>query len=392
MDVPYATQIDWADPFSYCRPSFLGFEDELVVVREPEKETDSENDEDEDMMDILENDRPIRYNSMDQHFGYAECRSASGKSKHNEDMAAYTFGQVHGKRYEAWILWDGHASWRCARLAMCLYDDVLRSELLRHFDEGKGDVGEKICDALSQSFTALDEKIRHISETCEKSIKGGAAMIVVFRCGRNVWVANAGDCKAVVAKEEEEGDVIHNETTHALNVCDTHTVTNERRRLQRLAYENPKLLGGVFCRRIFEPPSGMKKFRGRWTPRDTDIGTSVSNTFPFFGFHVHTYHQKSTLTIKHPHLPSKINDHQPTTNSSTKVQRWDFDSDLSVESVITRSDVMSEKSHNGCLFKSPMICGKHLFGVIQCSRGIGDFNLRAHENIPLNRFFHRGLV
>ena len=33
-----------------------------------------------------------------------------------------------------------------------------------------------------------------------------------------------------------------------------------------------------------------------------------------------------------------------------------------------------------------MICGKHLFGVIQCSRGIGDFNLRAHENIPVKPF------
>ena len=43
--------------------------------------------------------------------------------------------------------------------------------------------------------------------------------------------------------------------------------------------------------------------------------------------------------------------------------------------------------------KSPMICGKHLFGVIQCSRGIGDYNLRAgHENILVKPFFHRNRV
>ena len=339
--VPYASQIDWADPFTYCRPSFLGFPSQDKVQETSSKETDSEDDdeeEDDDLVGVLRDDRQIRLNTMDQNFGYAECRSVRGKSKRNEDFASYTFGQVHDKRYEAWVLWDGHSSWRCARLATCLYEDVLRSELLRQFNEGKGECGEKIVMALQESFTTLDRKIRKISETCEKSIKGGAAMIVVFRCGNVVWVANAGDCQAVVATEHEE-----EEENTALNVCDTHTVTNERRRLQRIAYENPKLLGGVFSRRIFEPPSGMKKFRGRWTPRDTDIGTSV--------------------------------------------QCWDFDSDLSVSSKITRSDVMSEKSQNGCLFKSPMICGKHLFGVIQCSRGIGDYNLRAgHENILVKPF------
>ena len=270
--VPYASQIDWADPFSYCRPSFLGFSQDDDKVQESSKETDSEDDEDD--VAVHDDDRPIRLNTMDQNFGYAECRSVSGKSKLNEDFALYTFGQVHDKRYEAWVLWDGHSSWRCARLATCLYEDVLRSELLRQFEEEKGDFREKIVTALQESFTNLDRKIRKISETCEKSIKGGAAMIVVFRCDRKVWVANAGDCQAVVATEQEHEDEEEEETT-ALNVCDTHTVTNERRRLQRIAYENPKLLNGVFCRRIFEPPSGMKKFRGRWTPRDTDIGTSV---------------------------------------------------------------------------------------------------------------------
>ena len=105
--------------------------------------------------------------------------------------------------------------------------------------------------------------------------------------------------------------MIRNETTHALNVCDTHTVTNERRRLQRLAYENPKLLGGVFCRRIFEPPSGMKKFRGRWTPRDTDIGTSVRSHFLVFmstPSKIHTYHQKSTTINQQQTHQQRYND------------------------------------------------------------------------------------
>jgi hypothetical protein len=255
--VPHATQIDWADPFSYCRPSFLGFQDENNNNQNEDttnKETDSELEDDDEEERVEYSERKIRCNSFDQNFGYAECRNACLKSKRNEDMALYMFGELPNninKRYQVWILWDGHASWRCARLATCLYEDILRRELLRSFhDDKSSSIREKISNALSESFTKLDQKIFDISKKCENGIKGGAAMIVVFRCDRDVWIANAGDCKAVVANEDDT----------SLNVCRTHSVTNERRRLQRLAYENPKLLRGVFCRRLFEPPIGRTSF------------------------------------------------------------------------------------------------------------------------------------
>jgi len=47
---------------------------------------------------------------------------------------------------------------------------------------------------------------------------------------------------------------------------------------------------------------------------------------------------------------------------------------------------MSEKSKNGCQFKSPMIIGKRLFGITQCSRGIGDFTLVAYDNVAVKPF------
>ena len=207
---------------------------------------------------------------MAWHAGYAETIN-SGKSLYvNEDQASLhvtsltVADPVHSKHpstttipYVMFGVFDGHAGWGAAIMAAHTVHKHIKDKLnnVKHFlareqaeviaedDPGLGCITEPIpkellvTGALEEAFVEMDEQIRGERNTF--MIKGGCTAIVALFIQNKLYVANAGDCRAVI---------VHHRASKIMPMSNDFTPETDRQRLQRLAYLQPQLLGRYFGR------------------------------------------------------------------------------------------------------------------------------------------------
>jgi protein phosphatase 1H len=204
--------------------------------------------------------------------GYAETIN-SGKSLYsNEDQAAMHIGSLHvpgggpdktvaNIPYTLFCIFDGHAGTGAALMAAHTMHIHIREKLgaVKHFlalqqaeviaedDPGLGCITEPIPTellvqgALEEAFAEMDDQIRR--ERATYSIKGGCTAIVALFLQQKLYVANAGDCRAIL---------ITNDLQDITPLSMDFTPETDRKRLQTLAFLQPQLLGKHFGRIEFQ--------------------------------------------------------------------------------------------------------------------------------------------
>ena len=239
--------------YEYARPVFL----EIT-----QKQADSAKDHGQRIL-LTPND----VSRMPWLAGYAETIN-SGKSLYsNEDQASIHVSTLLSGEpekdqqctiwYMVFGIFDGHAGTGAALTAANTLHGHIKDKLctIRHFlareqaeviaedDPGLGCITEPIqteslvMGALEEAFAEMDDQIRRERETYR--IKGGCTAQVALFMQSKLFVANAGDCRAVLFTEN--GSKI---TPMSLDF----TPETDRRRLQTLAYLQPQLLGKHYGR------------------------------------------------------------------------------------------------------------------------------------------------
>lgn len=244
--------------YEYARPVFL----EIT-----QKQTDAAKDHGQRLI-LTPNDT----SRMPWCTGYAETIN-SGKSLYsNEDQAAMHVSSLHVPAsgpdkssttipYTVFCVFDGHAGTGAALTAAHTMHSHLKEKLnaIKHFlalqqaeviaedDPGLGCITEPIPTellvqgALEEAFAEMDDQIRR--ERATYSIKGGCTAIVALFLQQKLYVANAGDCRAILTTDD-----LQKITPLSMDF----TPETDRKRLQTLAFLQPQLLGKYFGRIEFQ--------------------------------------------------------------------------------------------------------------------------------------------
>ncbi|XP_078066003.1 protein phosphatase 1M-like [Mustelus asterias] len=269
----------------YCRPHFLH--------QNPAEM--SQNGDQRDRPILL----PPRNKKLPWNTGYAEVINA-GKSILNEDQAtcrpmflrkAMDIEEewvllcpdedtpAQGLAATYWGLFDGHNGPLAAILASEQLHHCIREQLEEILDVISGPcnvppplrlagdkgtqteisygVEKNVCienlvkGALETAFKNCDEQIEHYQASHNQT--GGCTVLVVLRLQGKLYVANAGDSRAIMVHK-----------TDVLPLSNEFTAVTERQRIQYLAFLKPELLGDVFSRH--EVPRRVKR---------SDIGEKV---------------------------------------------------------------------------------------------------------------------
>ncbi|XGW30338.1 hypothetical protein V3C99_009372 [Haemonchus contortus] len=114
---------------------------------------------------------------------------------------------------------------------------------------------ELVVGALEAAFVDMDSQIAEDKQTWR--ITGGCAAIAVLVFLGKLYVANAGDCRAVLVTDEG---------SKALS--SDFTPGTERKRLQTLAYQNPELIGNCFSRLEYSRTLSRKDLKTKVLFRD----------------------------------------------------------------------------------------------------------------------------
>ncbi|XP_033114622.1 protein phosphatase 1H-like isoform X2 [Anneissia japonica] len=115
-----------------------------------------------------------------------------------------------------------------------------------------------IIGALESSFYEMDEQIA--TEKCTYHISGGCtALVALFVLGK-LYVANAGDSRAVICRGKE-----------VIPMSSDHTPLSERQRLQTIAKLHPNLLGDEFARLEYQKRVGRKDIGKKRLYRDAHM-------------------------------------------------------------------------------------------------------------------------
>ncbi|XP_060095954.1 protein phosphatase 1M isoform X1 [Heteronotia binoei] len=226
-------------------------------------------------------DRPLQWNT-----GYAETINAQ-KSEFNEDQATCCQISIRKKNYDKeedqewlilcsteyltgyyWALFDGHGGPEAAIMASNYLHYCIKQKL----EDVVGGItedhppmhlnGQRVCQsdphfveekqiwqedivigALEQAFQECDEIIGQEMEAANQS--GGCTALTVLYLQGKLYVANAGDSRALLVRK------------HSIVPLSTEfTPETERQRIQHLAFIYPKLLADEFTR--FEFPRRLK--------------------------------------------------------------------------------------------------------------------------------------
>uniref|UniRef100_A0A8C0NXI7 PPM-type phosphatase domain-containing protein n=2 Tax=Canis lupus TaxID=9612 RepID=A0A8C0NXI7_CANLF len=241
--------------------------------------------------------------------GYAEVINA-GKSRHNEDQACCEVVYVEGRRsvsgaprepsrgqglcFYYWGLFDGHAGGGAAEMASKLLHRHIQEQLKDLVEilqdpsppplclpstpgaPGSSDsshlVGPQSCwssqkevtheslvvGAIENAFQFMDEQMA--KERRGHQAEGGCcALVVVYLLGK-VYVANAGDSRAIIVRN---GEIIP--------MSQEFTPETERQRLQLLGFLKPELLGGEFTHLEFPRRIQPKELGQRMLYRDQNM-------------------------------------------------------------------------------------------------------------------------
>ncbi|XP_071492145.1 protein phosphatase 1H-like [Diadema antillarum] len=237
--------------------------------------------------------------------GYAEVVNA-GKSKRNEDQAAARHMVISHKDREKTLdtspgngiqkkeldqipftyfgIFDGHAGCGVSVMASRVLHDKILSKLESVYDllasssveqrqftrsgdqrpnkwpfsEKEVSVESLIVGAFESAFVEMDEQVR--KEKLEYHIPGGCTVLVaVFILGK-LYVANAGDSRAIICRGY---DIIPMSTDF--------TPTTERQRLQQVASCNPHFLGNEFSHLEFQKRVQRKDLGKKLMYRDQNM-------------------------------------------------------------------------------------------------------------------------
>lgn len=241
--------------------------------------------------------------------GYAEVINA-GKSRHNEDQACCEVVYVEGRRsvtgaprelsrgqglcFYYWGLFDGHAGGGAAEMASRLLHRHIREQLKDLVEilqdpsppplclpttPGTPDssdpshlLGPQSCwssqkevtheslvvGAIENAFQLMDEQMAR--ERRGHQVEGGCcALVVVYLLGK-VYVANAGDSRAIIVRN---GEIIP--------MSREFTPETERQRLQLLGFLKPELLGSEFTHLEFPRRVLPKELGQRMLYRDQNM-------------------------------------------------------------------------------------------------------------------------
>ncbi|XP_042530714.1 protein phosphatase 1J isoform X3 [Dipodomys spectabilis] len=242
--------------------------------------------------------------------GYAEVINA-GKSRHNEDQACCEVVYVDSQRrsvtgapreasqsqgfcFYYWGLFDGHAGGGAAEMASRLLHrhiqeqlkdlvDILQDPLppplclpstpgSPSYSNTSHLVGPQSCwssqkevtheslviGAIENAFQLMDEQMAQ--ERRGYQVDGGCcALVVVYLLGK-VYVANAGDSRAIIVRN---GEVIP--------MSREFTPETERQRLQLLGFLKPELLGSEFTHLEFPRRVQPKELGQRMLYRDQNM-------------------------------------------------------------------------------------------------------------------------
>ncbi|KAF4021472.1 hypothetical protein G4228_013366, partial [Cervus hanglu yarkandensis] len=165
--------------------------------------------------------------------GYAEVINA-GKSRHNEDQACCEVVYVEGRRSV--------------------------SGAPREPSRGQKEVTHEslVVGAIENAFQLMDEQMAR--ERRGHQVEGGCcALVVVYLLGK-VYVANAGDSRAIIVRN---GEIIP--------MSREFTPETERQRLQLLGFLKPELLGGEFTHLEFPRRVQPKELGQRMLYRDQNM-------------------------------------------------------------------------------------------------------------------------
>ncbi|XP_045402781.1 protein phosphatase 1J isoform X3 [Lemur catta] len=165
--------------------------------------------------------------------GYAEVINA-GKSRHNEDQACCEVVYVEGRRSVMGVPRDPSRGQK----------EVTHESL--------------VVGAIENAFQLMDEQMAR--ERRGHQVEGGCcALVVVYLLGK-VYVANAGDSRAIIVRN---GEIIP--------MSREFTPETERQRLQLLGFLKPELLGGEFTHLEFPRRLQPKELGQRMLYRDQNM-------------------------------------------------------------------------------------------------------------------------
>ncbi|XP_076975987.1 protein phosphatase 1J isoform X3 [Tamandua tetradactyla] len=171
--------------------------------------------------------------------GYAEVINA-GKSRHNEDQACCELVYVEGRRSVAGAPGEpsrGQSCWPSQK-------EVTHESL--------------VVGAIENAFQLMDEQMAQ--ERHGHQVEGGCcALVVIYLLGK-VYVANAGDSRAIIVRN---GEIIP--------MSREFTPETERQRLQLLGFLKPELLGNEFTHLEFPRRVQPKELGQRMLYRDHNM-------------------------------------------------------------------------------------------------------------------------
>uniref|UniRef100_A0AAR2KQT6 PPM-type phosphatase domain-containing protein n=1 Tax=Pygocentrus nattereri TaxID=42514 RepID=A0AAR2KQT6_PYGNA len=253
--------------FSYCRPDFLGLSPDEVEC--------SADHIARPILIVKETSR-LHWST-----GYAEVINA-GKSALNEDQACCEVVELRRRPadlskvmyFHYWALFDGHAGSGAAVFASKFLhlhiEEQLQSvlEILqkpslqpptclgspntvapRFFMEKKVKQESLVIGAIENAFKEMDKHIGR--ERSVYDVSGGCTALAVVCLLGKLFVANAGDSRAIIVRG---GEIIP--------MSSAFTPESERQRIQCLAYMQPHLLGNEFTHLEF-PRTVCKKEVGK---------------------------------------------------------------------------------------------------------------------------------
>ncbi|KAF7267115.1 protein phosphatase 1H [Rhynchophorus ferrugineus] len=247
-----------APKFPYGRPHFLGLGDDEVQMSADHK-----------LRPVIHPSKPLPYET-----GYAECVNA-GKSRWNEDQAVYRQGVLSKTiqnetgtvnkfsiPYTYYGIFDGHAGVGAALCAANQLHHIIHEKLVDAQDDIWIDFNKKnsaktkprdllIIGALESAFTEMDQLL--LEDRNKYQAAGGCtALVALFILGK-LYIANAGDSRAIICKDDK-----------FIPMSMDFTPENEKDRIRRLAQDQPILLGKDFT---------SKEYLAQ--PKSSDLGKTV---------------------------------------------------------------------------------------------------------------------
>ena len=215
--------------------------------------------------------------------GYAETINSGKSMFKSEDQASVFVDRLDiGEKqdpvhYVLFGVFDGHAGADAALWAANILHNHVRANLqpikqylaqeetdvITENDPGLGYVTDPIpkddlvVGALEKSFIDMDEQIR--TESQAHRIEGGCTAMTALFLQNKMFIANAGDCRAVIFK---------NEFTECVPMSMDFTPETDRIRLQSLAYLQPQLLSKYYGRLEFQRRLRKKDLKTKVLCRD----------------------------------------------------------------------------------------------------------------------------